>query len=98
MPIWTCPRCGQKIENFGWGKPPWKSHSCAVSMPAKDIPEASAVTADATVAAITAPPAAVPAPAAIEPAVQSLEPERQSTQNPVSFFQKAKKSNLSGFL
>jgi hypothetical protein len=96
MPIWTCPRCGQKIENFGWGKPPWKSHSCAVSMQAKDIPEASAVTADVIVPAIITLPVAVPAPTAIEPAVQVPVPERDVSLN--SLFPKAKKSNLSEFL
>ena len=48
MPTWTCPRCGQRIENFGWGQAPWKSHVCAAAAeaaPAPAAPEPSPKTA-----------------------------------------------------
>ena len=28
MPIWTCPNCGERAENFGWDEAPWKKHVC----------------------------------------------------------------------
>ncbi|MCD6496283.1 MAG: hypothetical protein J7K54_03365 [Candidatus Aenigmarchaeota archaeon] len=28
MPVWTCPKCGEKVENFAWGEAPWKTHKC----------------------------------------------------------------------
>ncbi len=29
MPVWTCPKCGEKVENFSWGDSPWKGHRCS---------------------------------------------------------------------
>jgi hypothetical protein len=28
MPIWTCPKCGGKVEAFGWNEKPWNTHVC----------------------------------------------------------------------
>jgi hypothetical protein len=28
MPVWTCPKCGEKVENYAWGESPWKTHKC----------------------------------------------------------------------
>jgi hypothetical protein len=29
MPIWTCPKCGQKTESFSWNDRPWNDHVCS---------------------------------------------------------------------
>ncbi len=39
MPVWTCPKCGEKVENFGWGEVPWKSHRCASQNPDFSLPD-----------------------------------------------------------
>jgi hypothetical protein len=28
MSMWTCPKCGQKTESFGWNEKPWHDHVC----------------------------------------------------------------------
>ncbi len=28
MPIWTCPKCGQRVESFSWNEKPWNDHVC----------------------------------------------------------------------
>ncbi len=28
MPMWTCPKCGQKTESFSWNEKPWNGHVC----------------------------------------------------------------------
>jgi hypothetical protein len=28
MPMWTCPKCGQRTESFSWNEKPWNDHVC----------------------------------------------------------------------
>jgi hypothetical protein len=28
MPVWTCPKCGQRVESFSWNEKPWNDHVC----------------------------------------------------------------------
>ena len=39
MPVWTCPKCGEKVENYAWGDAPWKSHKCAGRKPDFELPD-----------------------------------------------------------
>jgi hypothetical protein len=105
MPTWTCQKCGTKVENFSWGNAPWKSHRCAAVAEAKDAnaaipsptvqfpPAASLMVPQAIVVpqvTVLAEEKSVPAGPANPPGMDAEPPE--------GFFQKGKRSGLSGFL
>ncbi len=29
MPVWTCNKCGQKVESFSFDEKPWNDHACS---------------------------------------------------------------------
>lgn len=105
MPTWTCQKCGQRVENFGWGKAPWKSHRCATVAASKEafpIPAIQAAAPAVIDPFLTSSPSPLQEPACGAP--DNPEIAAGPTNSPGAadpsegFFQKTKRGDLSGFL